>query len=366
MAGKVQKELTSFIDYYSRIVKSGYSAYKKEIKHLSGDVLVKIRFFSTTPNNESFQISARAALTAELHGKFDEMHELLINHEGIYTKELVIQLAKELELDTIQFEKDLDSEVIKNRLKEDIFLAQQAGATKVPDIAINGHLYKGVWDGEALKERLDNIYIKPVEQAMQSFVNWGASAAIVLLVAALAALLFANEGLIEEYEFLRHFILGFNASDSFFQLPLTVWINDGLMAVFFLLIGLEIKREIVSGELSDVRKATMPVIGAIGGMLLPAILYVVINWNGEGSHGWGVPTATDIAFTLGLMALLGSKVPNALKVFISALAVSDDLGAIIVIALFYGHGFHLWAFMLLLITYLQLLILKVMIQMLAH
>jgi len=119
-----------------------------------------------------------------------------------------------------------------------------------------------------------------------------------------------------------------------------------LMAIFFLLIGLEIKREIVCGELSDMKKATMPIIGAIGGMIIPALLYFLINFKGEGVHGWGVPMATDIAFTLGLMALLGSKVPMALKVFISALAVSDDLGAILVIALFYGHGFHLSAFII--------------------
>ncbi|MEO0321181.1 MAG: Na+/H+ antiporter NhaA, partial [Pseudomonadota bacterium] len=123
-----------------------------------------------------------------------------------------------------------------------------------------------------------------------------------------------------------------------------MWINDALMAVFFLLIGIEIKREVLYGELSNLKRAAMPIIAAIGGMVVPAALYLGINMGGDGTHGWGVPMATDIAFTLGLMALLGSRVPISLKVFVSALAVADDLGAILVIAIFYGHGFHIEPF----------------------
>jgi NhaA family Na+:H+ antiporter len=118
------------------------------------------------------------------------------------------------------------------------------------------------------------------------------------------------------------------------------WINDGLMAVFFLLIGLEIKRELVEGELSSVKKASLPVIAACGGAFLPAIIFMVFNYNQPTSAGWGIPMATDIAFALGILALLGRKVPSSLRVFLAALAIVDDLIAILVIALFYSAELH--------------------------
>lgn len=344
MKNKLPIELTSFLDYSDRIVQSGRPMLNNAIKQYGERISSGIRFYSANLSNPEFQISAKATLTAELHGKFDEMHELLLKHEGGYTEEVIYSFAENIGIDIQEFKEDYESEVITKRLEEDISLAKQVGVSIVPAIMINGFLYTGAWDEDALLEAIEKANTKPVKQAMQSFVKWGASAAIVLLIAAICALIFVNVGFIEEYEFLRHFKLGFVTGDSNFLLPLEAWINDGLMAIFFLLIGLEIKREIISGELSSIKNAAMPVIGAIGGMLIPALLYILINFNSEGSHGWGVPMATDIAFTLGLMSLLGSKVPGALKVFISALAVSDDLGAIIVIALFYGHGFHIGAF----------------------
>ncbi len=344
MKKKNSVELSSFIDYSNKKFKAGRPIMRFVMDHFEGEVVPKFHFFSKTPNNTEFQISAKAALSAELQGHFFEMNLLLIEFQGIYTEELMLNRAEFLKLDLEKFKKDFHSDYIVKRLEDDINLAKSRGVALAPSIAINDYLYEGAWDEHALIEAIENANTKPVTNAMQSFVHWGASAAVMLLLAAIAALVFANIGFIEQYEFLRHFKLGFLAGSNSFILPIEVWINDGLMAIFFLLIGLEIKREVISGELSDIKKASMPVIGAIGGMLIPALLYFFINKEGSGSHGWGVPMATDIAFTLGLMALLGKKVPNALLVFISALAVSDDLGAIVVIALFYGHGFHIGAF----------------------
>ncbi len=344
MKHKSPIDLTVFIDYTNKIARTGRSILINVKEHYGERLQLKIRFYSKRSKNKEFKISAKAALAAELQGKFDEMHDLLISFDGEYTEKAVYNLADSLALDMQKFETDFHSQIIQHRLEDDMSLAKQRGIKFIPGVSINGHRYLGAWDEHALMEAIDSPNKYQVSQAMQSFVNWGASAAFVLLIAAISALFFANIGFIEEYEFLRHFELGVNAGDSFFSLPLEVWINDGLMAIFFLLVGLEIKREIISGELSDVKKAAMPVIGALGGMLVPAIIYLLINLNGDGAHGWGVPMATDIAFTLGLMALLGSKVPGALKVFISALAVTDDLGAILVIAVFYGHGFHITPF----------------------
>lgn len=120
------------------------------------------------------------------------------------------------------------------------------------------------------------------------------------------------------------------------------WINDGLMTLFFLLVGIEIKRELVSGELSDRKKAMLPIIGALGGMIVPALLFLMINLNSPSTiRGMGIPTATDIAFAIAILGLLGDKVPISLKIFLTALAIIDDLGAILVIAIFYGHGIQL-------------------------
>jgi NhaA family Na+:H+ antiporter len=349
MKEDIKIELVVFIDYTKKIASNGRHILNNVVKHYGDTIKVKFKYFSNNVDNPEFQLTAKAALTAKSYGKRHEMDQLLLDNEGAYTPHAIYDMAESLGIDIQKFKEDYDSREITEELKNNINLAKQNEIKLVPAITVNGALYNGAWDEQALIEYIEYIKNRPVVQVMESFVKWGASAALMLLIAAIAALIFANVGFSEEYEFLRYFKLGLSAGDSSFLLPLKTWINDGLMAIFFLLIGLEIKREIIFGELSTRKKATMPVIGAIGGMIIPALLYFFINYKEDGAHGWGVPMATDIAFALGLMALLGSKVPGALKAFISALAVSDDLGAILVIALFYGHGFHINPFIVALV-----------------
>ncbi|SHG84268.1 sodium/proton antiporter, NhaA family [Flavobacterium micromati] len=344
MNKNIQIELIVFIDYTIKIARNGRHILNNVVKHYGDTIKLKFQYFSNDVNNAEFQLTTRAVLTAKSYGKLHEMDLLLMDHKGDYTPDIIYNMVESLGIDIKKFKKDYNSPEITTELKNNIKLAKQNEIKVVPAVIVNGNLYNGAWDEHALIEYIEYIKNRPVAQAMESFVKWGASAALMLLIAAIVALIFANIGFIEEYEFLRDIKLGFSAGDSNFLLPLETWINDGLMAIFFLLIGLEIKRELIFGELSSRKKATMPVIGAIGGMIIPALIYLFINYKEDGAHGWGVPMATDIAFTLGLMALLGSTVPGALKAFISALAVSDDLGAILVIALFYGHGFHINAF----------------------
>ena len=156
-----------------------------------------------------------------------------------------------------------------------------------------------------------------------------------LLVAAIVALVLANSSLADAYHQFWEIEIGFSVGSFEFSETLLHWIDDGLMAVFFFVIGLEIKREVLVGELSTARKAALPIIAAIGGMVLPAAIYLAFNMGGEGAQGWGIPMATDIAFALGVLALLGSRVPTSLKLFLTALAIADDIGAILVIAIFY-------------------------------
>lgn len=338
--------LTSFIDYTDPAVRAGRSIVKKAVEQYGDELNIKTRFYSLHSKDENFILSAKAAIAAELQDKFIEMNNELIHHDGEYPEDLLIKMATNAGLDIEKFKYDLHSEEVDNRLKSDFELARNLRITFVPAITINGYLYKGAWDEDALMESIDRAGTKPVKQAMASFIHWGASAAVVLLLASIAALVYVNLGFIENFHHFIEMEWGISAGDFSFTMPFEKLVNDGLMAIFFLLIGLEIKREIVSGELSDRSKAAMPVIGAIGGIVVPVLIYLFINVGEEGANGWGVPMATDIAFTLGLMALLGSRVPTSLKVFISALAVTDDLGAIVVIALFYGHGFHLDAFII--------------------
>ena len=161
---------------------------------------------------------------------------------------------------------------------------------------------------------------------------------VVLLAFGLGALIIANSPLSEAYNHLWEIPLMVKISDHQLSLTLHGWINDGLMAMFFLLVGLEIKRELLAGELSSARQAALPIACAIGGMVVPAAIYLLFNFGGIGSHGWGIPMATDIAFALGALNLIAPRAPIGAKVLLTALAIVDDMGAVLVIALFYSEG----------------------------
>jgi NhaA family Na+:H+ antiporter len=178
-------------------------------------------------------------------------------------------------------------------------------------------------------------HIDHVVRPFQRFTAQEASAGIVLLACTIVALIWANSPWSHSYHELwdTHLKVGF--ANYTLDKPLHFWINDALMAVFFFVVGLEIKRSILVGELASPKQAALPVVAAIGGMAIPAALYAALNVGGEGSSGWGIPMATDIAFSLGVLALLGSRIPISLKVFLTAFAIVDDIGAVAVIALFY-------------------------------
>jgi NhaA family Na+:H+ antiporter len=158
---------------------------------------------------------------------------------------------------------------------------------------------------------------------------------VLLLLFTLAALAWANSPWSASYLQFLHAEIGVSVNRAVFALSWDHWINDGLMGLFFFVVGLEIKREILIGELSSIRRAVLPVAAALGGMALPAAIYAAFNRGSEGAHGWGIPMATDIAFALGILALLGPRVPAGLKVFLTALAIADDMGSVLVIAVFY-------------------------------
>ncbi|MBT2623262.1 MULTISPECIES: Na+/H+ antiporter NhaA [Chryseobacterium] len=178
----------------------------------------------------------------------------------------------------------------------------------------------------------------------KKFFNNSQSSGIILIFCVVVSLLIANSTLAGSFQNLLDKETGIDLFHL--KYPIHIWINDGLMAIFFLLVGLEIKRELVEGELSSFKNASLPIFAAIGGMLVPATIYTLFNSGTEYSNGWGIPMATDIAFSLALISMLGSKIPNSIKIFLAALAIVDDLGAILVIAIFYTDQIH-WIYLIL-------------------
>nr|MBA3819827.1 Na+/H+ antiporter NhaA [Deltaproteobacteria bacterium] len=193
---------------------------------------------------------------------------------------------------------------------------------------------------------------KPAERAMrvlasplQRILQIEAASGLILLAVTIAALLWANLSA-ASYEGLWHTPLGFRVGGASFTRSLHFWINDALMTIFFLVVGLEIRREIFEGELATFKQAALPLAAALGGMLVPAGLFVLLNYGRAGAAGWAIPMATDIAFAVGILTLLGSRVPAPLRVLLLALAVIDDIGAIVVIGAFYSTGIQVEGFLI--------------------
>ena len=181
---------------------------------------------------------------------------------------------------------------------------------------------------------------KKILSPFQKFVEIESFSGILLLIATIIAIVWANSPFGDSYQSIWQYKIGFTTENFELNKPLILWINDGLMAIFFFLIGLEIKREFLIGELNSIKKISFPIFGALGGMLVPVFLFLVLNQNPETVRGWGIPMATDIAFSLAILKLLGDRVPLSLKLFLTAFAIVDDIGAVLVIAIFYSGSIN--------------------------
>ena len=201
--------------------------------------------------------------------------------------------------------------------------------------------------------------INYISKPFKWFFKLEAASGLVLLFAAIIALVVSNSNLSDLYFSTLNKYLFIGINDFGLKLSIIHWINDGLMAIFFFFVTLEIKREFLQGELSNMKQALLPIIAAVGGMLIPALFYVFINWgDSETLNGWAIPSATDIAFSLGVLSLLGKRVPLSLKVFLTALAIIDDLGAIVIIALFYSGDLSIKYLSLMLLAFIILLLIN--------
>ena len=201
-----------------------------------------------------------------------------------------------------------------------------------------------------------------LRSVIRNFVRLESSSGILLLIAGLIALVLSNSSFAGIFDHILHLKLYFGTNLPLFYKSIQHWINDGLMVIFFFVVGLELKREFLEGELSMPSQAILPVIAAVGGMVVPAIFYLLFNFNNpETFQGWAIPSATDIAFSLGVLSLLGKKVPISLKIFLMALAIIDDLGAIIIIAFFYSTELQ-YNYLLLMLTCKKYLVISTIVN----
>jgi Na+:H+ antiporter, NhaA family len=296
------------------------------------------RHFPNEAAHPGATFAARAAEAAAKQGRFWEMHDRLYEQEPPLSEPQMRDFARELGLDMALFDRDVESPDTLAQIEEDIGEGKHDGVTGTPSFFIDGVRYDGAWDFHSMLEALQLPLGARLQRSARAFANLPASGGLVLLLAAAAALICANTPLAPYYRIFIESAFGIGPPGSLLSLSVGAWFSEGLLAVFFLLVGLEIRREMTQGELSDPRAAALPALAAVGGVLAPAAIYLALN-RGPAAPGWSVPTATDIAFTLGILALLGSRVPAGLRVFVAALAVVDDILSVLTLAIFYPKSF---------------------------
>ena len=233
------------------------------------------------------------------------------------------------------------SERARQRVDRDIQSSYNSGVEFTPTFFINGRRYDGPWDESSFIDAMLGSLGHRFRTAALSFARWAPSTGLLLLLATIIAIVLTNSAYGPAFNAIWHINFSIGLGREVFSMPLLDWINDALLTIFFLVVGLEIKREFTVGHLASRRAAALPVAAAIGGMAVPALLYVALIPSGPWSNGWGVPMATDTAFAVALIAMLGARVPVELRIFLTAAAIVDDIGAILVVAVFYSGDLHL-------------------------
>lgn len=285
-------------------------------------------------------IALRAAELAERSdtAQFWDVHVRLMTRSDELTEEDLQAVAQEFGLHSP--DAGIES-TARRRVEEDMHSAKASGVMITPTFFINSRRYDGPWDESSFSDAMLGSLGHRVRAAALDFASWAPSTGVLLLLASVVAVLLTNSMAGPGFEALWNSEGSIGAAGSEFSLSLRHWVNDALLTIFFLVVGLEIKREFTVGHLASRRSAALPVAAAIGGMAVPAALYGLIIPAGPWSHGWGVPMATDTAFAIALIVMLGRRVPIELRIFLTAAAIVDDIGAIVVVAIFYSGDLHL-------------------------
>ena len=310
----------------------------KRLRRALGPRLAYVfRHFPNERAHPGAEFAARVAEAAGRQGRFWDVHDWLYDSEPPITQAQLLDFVRSLGLDMDQFEQDLNDEAAQQRVLEDVADGRRNGVIGTPTVFIDGVRYDGAWDFHSMLEAIERPVAARVQRSARAFASLPASGGLVLIVAAAAAIICANSVLAPYYRLLVDSSFSIGPAGHLLSLDLRHWFSEGLLAIFFLLVGLEIRRELTIGALTNHRAAALPVIAAVGGVIAPAVIYLAIN-SGRTFAGWAVPTATDVAFTLGTMALLGDRVPIELRVFVAVLAVVDDVLSVVTLAIFFSHG----------------------------
>jgi NhaA family Na+:H+ antiporter len=282
-------------------------------------------------------LARRAAELVECAGpdKFWDAHVKLMTRSETLTEDDLAAVAADLGIVKVAHGEGVTPQAA-SRVDADVASARASGVMITPTFFINDRRYDGPWDESSFSDAMLGSLGHRVRAAALDFASWAPSTGILLLLASIAAVVLTNSALGPAFDGFWDRYLGFSFGDVSFRMSLRHWVNDGLLTVFFLVVGLEIKREFTVGHLASRRSAALPIAGALGGMVIPALLYLLIIPKGPWLHGWGVPMATDTAFAVALIVMLGSRVPVELRIFLTAAAIVDDIGAIVVVAIFYS------------------------------
>jgi NhaA family Na+:H+ antiporter len=273
--------------------------------------------------------------------KFWEAHVALMTRSPMLSEDDLSAVSTDIGLSRESpAEADEAARRARQRVEADEKSARASGVRYTPTFFINGRRYDGPWDESSFSDAMLGSLGHRVRSAALDFASWAPSAGLLLLLASILAVTLTNSSWAPAFTAFWEQKWGLTFGDVNFLLTVLHWINDGLLTIFFLVVGLEIKREFTVGHLASRRSAALPVAAAIGGMVAPALIYSLLIPAGDWSRGWGVPMATDTAFAVALIVMMGRRVPVELRIFLTAAAIVDDIGAILVVALFYSGALH--------------------------
>jgi NhaA family Na+:H+ antiporter len=325
-----------------------YGSYACPYCHAAHEIIANLRdrfgdgmrhVFRQLPIRDSDEAERAAELAeyAATAGKFWVVHDALMKRGPTFAPGDFEEIAAEFELPPLG-EASEACRTARRRVREDTESARRSGARVTPTFFINNRRYEGAWDEHSLAQALVGALGHRMQAASLDFVRWAPSAGLLLLLMATVAVALANSPLGPAFQSWWETPFGFRLGGGAFTLPLLDWINHGLLTVFFLVVGLEIKRELTVGRLATTRAAALPIAASLGGMIVPALIYLAVIPSGPLAAGWGITITTDTAFAIALVAFLGSRVPVELRVFLTAAVIVDDLVAIAVVALFYSEA----------------------------
>lgn len=338
--GEERAEMT-LLEYGSYACPSCHAVHEvvADLRDRFGERMRYVFRHRPVPGKEEAQRAAELAeFAAETTGNFWQVHDALMKRGPALTEKDLAEAAAEFNLPAGDGSANAAVEAARAKVEADVQGAHRSGVIITPTFFINGRRYEGPWDENTLAEAMLGTLGHRLQTAALDFVRWAPSAGFLLLLMTVLAVVCANSPLGPAFERFWAMPFGLQLGGGQLVLSLLNWINHGLLSVFFLVVGLEIKREFTVGHLSTFRSGALPVIGALGGITLPIVIYLLLAPAGPLSAGWGVPIGTDTAFAVALMVLLRERVPVGLRVFFTAAVIIDDLVAIAVIAIFYTES----------------------------